>query len=76
MIHGGYVQTDEACSNYEDIITNMQEGRKFLADEFNVNPTIGWQLDPFGHSVANARLFAEMGLDSMVFARVSDDTKT
>jgi alpha-mannosidase len=69
------VSTDEACTNYQDIITNMVEGRRWLAETFRVQPKIGWQLDPFGHSSANARLFAEMGLEAIVFARLDKPTQ-
>lgn len=37
--------------------------------EFGVQPRIGWQIDPFGHSNTNARVFAEMGFDAWFFAR-------
>ena len=32
-------------------------------------PRIGWQVDPFGHSSANARLYSDMGLDAIFFSR-------
>jgi len=32
-------------------------------------PRIGWQLDSFGHSKTNQRLFKEMGLDAVFFGR-------
>jgi hypothetical protein len=56
------VSTDEATVTYHDIIDNMQVGRAWLKSEFGVIPTIGWQLDTFGHSAANTALFAQMGI--------------
>ena len=47
--------------------------RAWLKREFNRIPKVGWQLDPFGHSAANARLFAEIGLEAVVFARMPFD---
>jgi hypothetical protein len=32
-------------------------------------PTVGWQIDPFGHSSENARLFNWMGFHGLFFAR-------
>jgi lysosomal alpha-mannosidase len=41
-----------------------------------VAPKVGWQIDPFGHSNTNIRLFREMGFDSMIFARMDDAENT
>jgi alpha-mannosidase len=41
-----------------------------LMKEFGVKPRIGWHVDPFGHSNASPRLFAEMGFDAWFFARL------
>lgn len=60
---------DEACPIYDDLIENMLIGHNFIKETFGVKPRIGWQLDPFGHSNTNARLFAEMGFDAWFFAR-------
>jgi hypothetical protein len=54
ILHGGAVSTDEAAPNYHDIIDNMMAVRAWLKKEFNVVPQIGWHLDQFGHSSANA----------------------
>ena len=70
IVHGGATSTDEATVSFQDIIDNMIIGRHWLLKEFGVIPNVGWQLDPFGHSAANARIFADMGMDGLVFARM------
>ena len=65
------VSTDEACTNYSDILRNFEVAHDFLWEEFGVKPRVAWQLDPFGHSAATASLFAELGLEEMVFARMN-----
>lgn len=47
----------------------MYIGHQFLKKEFGVVPRVGWMLDAFGHSTANAALFADMGFDAIYFAR-------
>ena len=70
FVLGGWVGHDEACPLYHDIIENMRVGHAFLVEEFGYIPRIGWLVDTFGHSAANARFFAEMGMDAFFFARV------
>lgn len=66
---------DEACPHYEDMIDNMMIGHQFLLKEFGVKPRIGWHIDPFGHSSANPRLFADMGFDAWFFSRLDYQDK-
>ena len=66
---------DEATPTYEDMINNMMHGHQFLKSEFGVVPRIGWSIDPFGHSSANARLFADMGFDAWYMARLDYQDK-
>lgn len=49
----------------------MAEGLQWLRDVFgdDGNVTIGWQLDPFGHTNSNARYYSEMGFDALFFMR-------
>jgi hypothetical protein len=70
IVNGGWAANDEANANYEDIINNMMLGHEWLDQEFGVRPTIGWDLDTFGHSDTNTRLYAEMGFDAMFFSRL------
>ena len=54
------------------MILNMYLGHKFLKKEFNVTPKIGWMIDAFGHSAANAALFADFGFEAMFFTRMDE----
>ena len=57
------------------MINNMMIGHKFLKEEFEFTPTIGWDIDTFGHSDTNTRLYAEMGFDAMFFSRLDGEEK-
>lgn len=70
LINGGWSMHDEACPIYSDMIENMMFGHQFILKNFGKKPRIGWQIDPFGHSNTNARIFAEMGFDAWFFTRL------
>lgn len=49
----------------------MHTSRQWITHEFQLKPPhIAWMLDIFGHSAGHARLLVEMGIDTMVFARM------
>jgi hypothetical protein len=66
---------DEATPYFEDMIDNMAIGHAFLLKELGYVPTVGWSIDPFGHSAANADLYAKMGINSIFFARIDYQDK-
>lgn len=71
LINGGMCMHDEATSHYIDMIDQTTLGHRFIKNEFNLTPRIGWQIDPFGHSAVQAYLLgAEVGFDSIFFARI------
>jgi alpha-mannosidase len=72
IAQGAWVESDEASPNYEDMILNMQKGHQFLKREFDVTPRIGWNIDAFGHSSANAALYHDFGFEALFFTRVDD----
>ena len=76
FVNGGWISHDEACTTYDDILANMMMGADYLEKEFAVKTWTGWQIDAFGHSSVNAHLYAEMGFNSIFFARISDNLKT
>lgn len=47
---------DEAATHYIDMIDQTTLGHRYIKDQFNVTPRIGWQIDPFGHSSVQAYL--------------------
>ena len=57
------------------MINNMIIGHNFLKKEFGVTPKVGWMIDAFGHSSANARLFSDFGFDAFFVARDHKDDK-
>jgi lysosomal alpha-mannosidase len=75
FVNAGWSMHDEACTHYDDIMNNMMKGQQWLEKELGIKPTIGWHVDPFGHSNANPRLFAEMGLEAWIFARIDFQDK-
>ena len=76
FLNAGWSMHDEACPHFEDMINNMLHGHQFLSREFGVKPRVGWHIDPFGHSSANPRLFADMGFDAWVTQRMDKQDKT
>ena len=67
--------SDEATVHYEDFINNLKEGNEWLYEELGYRPTVGWQIDPFGHHSATAALFADMNFDAIFFARMDYQDK-
>jgi len=48
----------------------MYIGHGFLKREFGITPKIGWMVDSFGHTQANAALFTDMGFEAMFITRM------
>jgi len=69
---GHYSMPDEATTYYRDVITNAAVGLKFLEKTFGDcgKPLVGWQIDPFGHSRGVAKIYKDIGLDSLFLGRI------
>ncbi|KAF0929308.1 hypothetical protein E2562_019891 [Oryza meyeriana var. granulata] len=71
FINGGWCMHDEAAVHYIDMIDQTTLGHRMIKKQFNKTPRAGWQIDPFGHSAVQGYLLgAELGFDSMHFARI------
>ena len=73
FVNGGWCMHDEAAAHYVDMIDQTTLGHRFIVEEFGQSavPTIGWQIDPFGHSATQAALLsAEVGFNGLFFGRI------
>ena len=64
---------DEAATHYVDMVDQTTLGHRLLKEAFGDDGivTVGWQLDPFGHSATQAALLsAEAGFDGLFFGRI------
>ncbi len=69
---GGFVEHDEGCAYYEDIIENFELGLHFLRDNFNYTPKVAISADSFGHSQSTAAILAHLGIEGY-FVERSDE---
>ena len=70
--NGGWCMHDEASAHYADAIDQSALGHQFITAEFGMDalPTVGWQIDPFGHSSLQASLLGPgIGLSAVFFGR-------
>eukprot|EP00521_Asterionellopsis_glacialis_P017327 CAMPEP_0195302294 /NCGR_PEP_ID=MMETSP0707-20130614/30840_1 /TAXON_ID=33640 /ORGANISM="Asterionellopsis glacialis, Strain CCMP134" /LENGTH=1068 /DNA_ID=CAMNT_0040365501 /DNA_START=82 /DNA_END=3288 /DNA_ORIENTATION=- len=71
FVNGGWCMHDEAATHFMGMIDQTTLGHTFLKEELGVIPTVGWQLDPFGHSATQASLFtAKLGFNALYFGRI------
>ena len=56
----------------------MSRGMAFILQEFGsaVRPTVGWDIDPFGHGAGTASMWAEIGFDAFGLSRIDYREKT
>eukprot|EP00457_Paulinella_chromatophora_P000583 gb/GEZN01000583.1/.p1 GENE.gb/GEZN01000583.1/~~gb/GEZN01000583.1/.p1 ORF type:complete len:1193 (-),score=233.63 gb/GEZN01000583.1/:442-4020(-) len=71
FLNGGWCMHDEASTHYIGMVDQTTLGHKFLKEQFDVVPRVGWQIDPFGHTSTQASLLsAEVGFDALFFGRI------
>jgi hypothetical protein len=71
FVNAGWCMHDEATTHFMGMIDQTTLGHSFLKKELGVVPTVGWQLDPFGHSATQASLLtSKAGFDALYFGRI------
>lgn len=72
ILGGGYVEHDEGCAYYDDIIENYELGLHFLKEEFDYFPRVAVSADSFGHSQSTLAILAHLGVEGF-FVERSDE---
>ncbi|XP_052739164.1 lysosomal alpha-mannosidase [Bicyclus anynana] len=69
---GGWVQADEATSDYLQLLDLYTWGHRKLNDTLGPcgKPKAAWQIDTYGHSREHTSLLAQMGFDGLFIGRV------
>jgi alpha-mannosidase len=76
FVNGGWCMHDEAGTHYVDMVDQTTLGHRYITQQFGVQPTVGWQIDPFGHSATQATLFGPLsGMDGVFFERIDYQDK-
>jgi alpha-mannosidase len=71
FVNGGWCMHDEASTHYVDMVDQTTLGHQYITQQFGVQPTVTWQIDPFGHSATQAVLFGPLsGMDAVFTARI------
>jgi alpha-mannosidase len=69
--NGGWCMADEAATTLSDQLDMTARGHAFLQETFNIQPRLGWQIDPFGHSMEQAGAFGVgYGFEGVVLGRM------
>lgn len=72
LLHGAWVQHDEAATSLYAAMTQITLGHRWL--DATIAPGLrirtAWQIDPFGHAAASAALFAMAGQTRVVLNRI------
>jgi hypothetical protein len=67
---------DEALSDFEGVISQLERGHSFMNKTFGIpHPTIGWQIDSFGHSALTPALLQKFGYEALVIHRIDNRFK-
>jgi alpha-mannosidase len=69
---GQYVQPDANGPTAEGLRRQYLHGLKYFAHKFGVRPTVGYNVDTFGHAATIPDLLAPLGYRAYVFSRPSE----
>ena len=69
IVNGWWLQPDCNLPGGEAVIRQALYGKRYFADRFGVEVTVGYNVDSFGHAATLPMLLRHTGSDSYVFMR-------
>lgn len=69
IVNGWWIQPDCNVPNGESVVRQALYGKRYFADRFGVDVTVGYNVDSFGHAGSFPMLLRHTGFESYVFMR-------
>jgi len=69
VVNGWWIQPDCNLPGGEAVIRQALYGKRWFADRFGIDVTVGYNVDSFGHAATLPMLLRHTGADSYVFMR-------
>jgi len=69
VVNGWWIQPDCNLPSGEALIRQALYGKRYFADRFGIDVTVGYNVDSFGHAATLPMLLRHTGFDSYVFMR-------
>ena len=76
LVNGWWIQPDCNIPGGEAMVRQALYGKRYFADRFGVEVTVGYNVDSFGHAATLPMLLRHTGSDSYVFMRPQAHEKT
>jgi hypothetical protein len=70
VVHGGWVQHDEALSTVSDTLDLFELGLRYMDSLLGRRTRIAWQIDTFGHTGSTPLLLRRLGFLAVFLTRV------
>ena len=69
IVGGWYLQPDCNMPSGESFIRQIRVGNAYFKEKFGVKPTLGFNVDPFGHTRGLVQILKKTGYDAYLFMR-------
>ena len=75
IVNGWWVQPDCNIPSGESFVRQCLYGKKYFKEKFNVDVTVGYNVDSFGHNASLPQILVKAGFKYYIFFRPNKDEK-